>query len=88
MRVPPGVEEDQVPGMGADDRAVLLDRGDVRRVRVVRENELAAAGVISAEENACQRVGVDVALEPHLGPALDVEHDAVAVVAGGHDGFV
>jgi hypothetical protein len=56
MRVPPGVEEDQVPGMGADDRAVLLDRGDVRRVRVVRENELAAAGVISAEENACQRV--------------------------------
>ena len=65
MRVPPGVEEDQVPGMRADDRAVLLDRGDVRRVRVMRENELAAAGVIRAEEDACQRVGVDVALEAH-----------------------
>lgn len=52
MRVPPGVEEDQVPGMRADDRAVLLNRGDVRRVRVVRENKLAAAGVIRAEEHA------------------------------------
>lgn len=82
MRVPPGVEEDQVPGMRADDRAVLLDRGDVRRVRVVRENELAAAGVIRAEEDACQRVGVDVALEAHRRPALDVQHDAVAVVLG------
>ena len=28
-----------------------------------------------------------MALEAHLGPALDVEHDAVAVVAGGRDGF-
>jgi hypothetical protein len=71
--------------MGTDDRAVLLDRGDVRRIRVVRENELAAAGVIRAEEDACQRVGVDVALEAHRRPALDVQHDAIAVVLGRRD---
>jgi hypothetical protein len=52
MRVPPGVEKDQVPGMRADHRAVLLDRGDVRRVRAVRDNELTASGVIRAEEHA------------------------------------
>jgi hypothetical protein len=74
--------------MGADDRAVLLDRGDVRRVTVVRENELAAAGVIRAEEDACQRVGVDVALEAHRRPALDVQHDAIAVVPGRRDRLV
>jgi hypothetical protein len=88
MRVPPGVEEDQVPGMRADDRAVLLDRGDVRRVRVARENELAAAGVIRAEEHACQRIGVDVAFEAHRRTALNVEHDAVALVLGRRDRLV
>jgi hypothetical protein len=88
MRVPPGVEEDQVPGMRADDRAVLLDRGDVRRVRVVRENELAAAGVIRAEEHACQRIGIDVAFEAHRRTALNVEHDAVAVVLSRRDWLV
>jgi hypothetical protein len=82
MRVPPGVEEDQVPGMRADDRAVLLDRGDVRRVRVVRENELAAAGVIRAEEHACQGISVDAAFEAHRRTALDVQHDAIALVLG------
>jgi hypothetical protein len=88
MRVPPGVEEDQVPGMRADDRAVLLDRGDVRRVRVVCENELAAAGVIRAEDHACQRIGVDVAFEAHRRTALNVEYDAVAVVLGRRDRLV
>jgi hypothetical protein len=86
--MPPGVEEDQVPGMRADDRAVLLDRRDVRRVRVVRENELAAAGVIRAEEHACQRIGVDVAFEAHRRAALNVEDDAVAVVFGRRDRLV
>jgi hypothetical protein len=85
VRVPPGVEEDQVPGMRADDRTVLLDRGDVRRVLVVRENELASAVVICAEEHACQRVGVDVTFEAHRGSALNVQHDAVAVVLGRRD---
>ena len=77
-------------GVRPDHRTVSLDRLDVGRVRVVREDKLAACPgqVIGAEQQAGQRVGVDVALEPHLGPALDVEHDAVAVVAGGHDGFI
>ena len=74
--------------MRPDDRAVLLDRGDVLRVRVVRENELAAAGVIRAEEHACQRIGVDVTFETHHRTALNVEHDAVAVVLGRRDRLV
>ena len=88
MRVPPGVEEDQVPGMRADDRAVLLDRGDVRRVRVVCEDELAAAGVIRAEEHACQRIGVDVAFVAHRRTTLNVQDDAIAVVLGRRDRLV
>lgn len=71
--------------MRADNRAVLLNRGDVRRVRAVRENEFTASGVIRAEEHACQRIGVDVALEAHRRTALNVQHDAVTVVLGRHD---
>lgn len=74
--------------MRADDRAVLLDRGDVGRVLVVRENELAAGGVICAEEHACQRIGIDVTLKAHRRPPLDVQHDAVAVVLGRRDRLI
>jgi hypothetical protein len=56
MRVPASIEEDEVPGMRADNRAIPLYGGDVRRVRVVRENELTAAGVIGAEEHARERI--------------------------------
>ena len=38
--------------------------------------------VIGAEQQPGQRVGIDMALEPHRGSALDVQHDAVPVVAG------
>ena len=90
MRVLPAVEEDQMAGVRPDYRAVPLYRIDVSGTRIVREDELAAfpGQVIGTEQQACQRVGINVALEPHLGSALDVEHDAVAVVAGGHDGFI
>jgi hypothetical protein len=88
MRVPPGVEEDQVPGMRADDRAVLLDRGDIHRVRVVCENELTASGVVRAEEHACQRIRVDVALEAHHCTALNVKDDAIAIVLSRRDRLV
>ena len=74
--------------MRADERAVLLDGGDVRRVLIMRENELAAAGVICAEEHACQRIRVDVAFKAHRRPALNVQHDAVAVVFGRRDRLV
>ncbi|MFY9670603.1 MAG: hypothetical protein WAK44_21850, partial [Trebonia sp.] len=63
--------------MRADDRAVLLNRGDVRRVRVVCEDELAAAGVICAEEDACQRVGVDMTFVAHRRTTLNVQDDAI-----------
>jgi hypothetical protein len=72
-----------------DHRTVALDRLDVGGVRVVREDQLATRSgqVISAEQQAGQRVGVDVTLEAHLVPALHVEHDAVPLVASGHDRF-
>ena len=57
---------------------------------VVRENEFAAGSgrVVGAEEQTGQRVGVDVALESHRGAALDVQDDAVPVVAGRRDRLV
>jgi hypothetical protein len=87
MRVLPAVEEDHVAGVRPDHGAVPLDRIDVRGRRIVREDKLAAcpSQVIGTEQQACQRVGINVALKPHLGSALNVEHDAVPVIASGHD---
>ena len=85
MRMPPGVEEDQVSRARPNDRAISLHCGDARRGRVVRENEVAAYPVVRAEEQAGQRVGVHMALEPHRGSPLNVEDNAVAVVVGGLD---
>jgi hypothetical protein len=89
MRVLPAVEEDQMAGVRPDYRAVPLYRIDVGGRSVVREDKLAACPgqVIGTEQQAGQRVGINVALEPHLGSALDVEHDAVSIIAGGHDAF-
>jgi hypothetical protein len=89
MRVLPAVEEDQVAGVRPDHGAVPLYRIDVGGRRSVREDELAAcpSQVIGTEQQAGQRVGINVALEPHLGSALNVEHDAVPVIASGHDRF-
>ena len=51
----------------------------------MREYELAAGSrpVIGTEEQAGQGIGIDMALEPHHGAALDVQHDPVAVVGAG-----
>ncbi len=87
MRVPPGVEEDQMPGMRADERTIALYGGYVGCVRVVREGQFAAGQMIGAKEQPGQRVGVDVALEPHRCVSLHIEHDAVTVVACRHDGL-
>jgi hypothetical protein len=89
MRVLPAVEEDQVAGLRPDHGAIPLYRVNVGGLRIVREDQLAArpGGVIGTEQQAGQRVGVNVALEPHLGSALNVEHDAVPVIAGCHDRF-
>jgi hypothetical protein len=46
------------------------------------DDKLAAFGVICTEEHTTQRIGIDVALEPHLRPALHVEDHAVTVVCG------
>jgi hypothetical protein len=89
MRVPSSVKKNQVAGLRPDDRAVPFHRADVGRGWIVREDELAArtCRVIGAEEQPCQGVGVDVTLEPHRGPALDVQHDAIPVIERGHDGL-
>jgi hypothetical protein len=89
MRVVPTVEEDQVAGVRPDHGAVALYRSDVGGRRIVPEDNLAArpGQVIGTEQQAGQRVGINVALEPHLGSALNVEHDAVPIIAGGHDWF-
>jgi hypothetical protein len=82
VRVLPGVEEDHVPRMRSDNRTVPLHRCDIGRVRVVRDNEFTASGVICAEKDSCQRIRVDVAFESHRRAPLNVQHDAVAVVLG------
>ena len=89
MRVLPAVEEDQMAGVRPDHRGVSLYRIDVGGRRMVREDKLAArpGQVIGTEQQTGQRVGINVALEPHLGSALNVEHDAVSVIARGHDRF-
>ena len=79
------VEVDQVPGMRPDNRAVLVDSSYVSRRLVMRDHQLTACRVIGAEQQAGQRVSVDMALKPHFGALLDVEDDAVAVVARGQD---
>ena len=89
MRVLPAVEEDQMAGVRPDYRAVPLYRIDVGGRSVVRKDKLAACPgqVIGTEQQAGQRVGINVALEPHLGSALNVEHDAVPAIVRGHDRF-
>lgn len=85
MRVLPGVEEDHVSRVRPDDRAIPLHRGDVRRFRVVSEDQFARTRVIRAEKHGGQRIRVDVTLEPHRRPALHVEDNAIAVVHGRGD---
>ena len=89
MRVLPAVEEDQMPGVRTDHRAIPLYRIDVGGRRIVREDKLAACPgqVIGTEQQTGQRVGINMALEPHLGSALNVEHDAVPVIVSGYDRF-
>jgi hypothetical protein len=83
----PSVEEDQVASLGPDDGAGPLDRAGAGRGPVVREDELASLSevMIGTEEQAGQRVGVDMTFEPHGRTALDVEDDAVPFVEGRHD---
>jgi hypothetical protein len=89
MRVLPAVEEDQMAGVRPDYGAIPLHRVNVGGLRIVREDKLAArpGQVIGTEQQAGQWVGVNLALEPHLGSALNVEHDAVPVIADRHDRF-
>jgi hypothetical protein len=85
MRIPAGVEEDQVTSPGRDDRAVPLHRRDSLGCGVIPHDQLAAGLMACEEQQTGQRVGVNVALEPHPGAALHVEHYSVAfVVRGNH----
>ena len=43
--------------------------------------------VIRTEKKAGQWIGIDVTFEPHPGSVLNVQHDAVPVVASWHDAF-
>jgi hypothetical protein len=81
----PGVEDDQVSCMGPDDCAIPFHRRDARCGRVVREDELTAFGVIRAEQHSGERVGIDVTLEAHRRPELNVEDNAIAVVLSRSD---
>jgi hypothetical protein len=89
VRVLSAVEEDQVARLGPEDRAVTLHCIDVRRGRIVREYEFAAGSrqVFGAEEEACERIRIDMAFKPHRGPALNIQDDAIAVVKCGNDPF-
>jgi hypothetical protein len=87
--MPPSVEEDQQAGLRADDRVVSFHRSDAVRIRIVREDEFPARAlrVVGKEEKTRQRIRVDMAFEPHLGSALDVQDDAVPFVGRRPDGF-
>jgi hypothetical protein len=89
MRVLPAIEEDQLTGARPDNRAGPFHRIDIGRTTVMRENKLTtrAFGVIGAEEQTGQRVGVDMTLEPHRYSALDIHNQAVTIVAGRADLF-
>jgi hypothetical protein len=87
MRVPPSVEEDQVTGLGAQDRARAVDLFHARGFAVVRDYQLAARtrAVISEEEQRSEPVRVDVTLEPHFRSMLDVKDNTVTFVPSGPD---
>ncbi len=89
MRVIPAVEEDQVSRVRPDDCAVPVDRIDVSRGRIMRENELAtrAGALVGTEEKTGQRIRINMAFESHRGSALNVKHDAVSIIPGGPDRF-
>lgn len=83
MRMGLAIEEDQLAGLRPDHGAVPLQRLDAARLRVVPDYEFTpAVGVVSEEQQACNRVGIHVALEPHLRPELHVQHHAVPIVVG------
>lgn len=71
--------------MRPDHRAVAFHRDRARRCRVMRDDQFTAGLMVGAEQQPGQRIGVDMALEPHGWPALHVEHDAVPVVSCGDD---
>jgi hypothetical protein len=89
MRVPPSVEEDQMACVRPDHHAVPFHRIDARCRWIIPEDEFPArtGQMIGAEEKARQRIGVDVALEPHRVPPLNVQDDAVPVITSRHDAF-
>ena len=68
VRMVPGVKEDQVPRLRANNRTVVLYGTDAGSVRIMRENQLAARRMIRAEEHAGQRVGVDMTFESLVVP--------------------
>jgi hypothetical protein len=85
VRVPRDVEQGEVTRVRPDDRAVLVDFGDAVRAHVVADDKLAADVVTREKEQASQRIGVNVALESHVRPALDVDDDPVSIVTCGLD---
>src|ERR1700733_4516245 len=78
------VEEDQMTSLRSQDRARALDVGPAAGRLIVTENQLATAAwtVIGAEQQTGQRVGIHVALKPHLWSTLHVQHRAVPLVRG------
>ena len=87
VRMGPGVKEDELSCVGPDDLAAALHFGQALRFRIVRDDQFAAGRMIGAEEQASQRVGVNVALEAHAGAALDVQYYSVALVSRRADAF-
>jgi hypothetical protein len=85
VRVPPGVEEDQMPGVWPDNRAVPVHGFDGGSVRVVCDGYFAARAhwVVGEEQQSRQRVGIDMALKTHRRAMLHVEYNAVTIVVCG-----
>jgi len=82
MRMTPTVKEDQMTGLRPDDGAVPSNGIYARRIRVMCENKLASAsgGVISAEQKAGERIGINMEFESHRRSALDIYDDAITIV--------
>ena len=82
MRREPAVEEDQVPGLGADHRAGPVDVSPASRLPAMGNDQFAARATImvGAEEQAGERVGINVALETHPRPPQHVQDGSVSLV--------
>jgi hypothetical protein len=83
----PRIEEGKVSSMWPDEPARLFDGLTAFGARVTRDHQFAPCLVIAEEEKAGQGIRVDMTLESHGLPALNVEDNAVTIVDRSLDGL-